>query len=493
MSTDENLNELNCIQCPTKPPPKTCKCLPECKSCDLLKEEKCVYVQPPVPKCYRPKVINQLLKAKIVDKSVYREDYGVGKTEYLKPIKPKTCLSVSSGKFTNETTNNTTYNGFETLETRLPIFPKNNKFLGRGSMETLTTQKRDFVTQPYEKTKSMRPPRIPFSSDLPFDGQTLHRLSYTDNVLNANKPEPCRPDKSVTRMRGKMDTKSNTQISYPPWHLPSVEDRPSRIKSFILPTGPMSSNSEYRKSYPPQPCEIPKAFRPKNSCILSKEKMPGSSVYSNDFVFFKEEPKVNSLKQGCSINLGEGKMLGESMHRTAYQNFSDVPRVPPIIPAPSTIVESKFMQFVTANKEDYNQKPIQVRDAIRPVPSFAKSDMPMSRSTTANATYVPHDVDKAMVQPIRISKALSDPVGKMEDKSIHKLSYTIQEIPKPEVKPWSVKRQYALPEVPFEGQTVNSLIYKTPGIFIGCKERHLENTSMKPCCPSCCLSNFKTN
>lgn len=71
------------------------------------------------------------------------------------------------------------YPGHCQIDRARPIFPCAPSLLGEGHMQTITTQKHDYVNKPVQKLSPIRPQQNLYIPNCPSEKETIFRLSYS--------------------------------------------------------------------------------------------------------------------------------------------------------------------------------------------------------------------------------------------------------------------------------------------------------------------------
>nr|CAH7734568.1 unnamed protein product [Callosobruchus chinensis] len=128
------------------------------------------------------------------------------------------------------------------------------------------------------------------------------------------------------------------------------------------------------------------------------------------------------------------------------------------------------MQDITTQKHDYVPKPYVRPDAVKPFTNLFTSDCPLSDKTVNRLSYMPVDLEKAKVVPVKPVNAIPRPTGKISDKTVQKMSYQPWQPSEPMDMPWAEKPKFVPPKLRMEDNTVNKMSYQPPGIYVECDD-----------------------
>lgn len=119
------------------------------------------------------------------------------------PILPKLQLKKSDAKMNSDSVYHLSYPGHLGIQKPSPILPHSRFLLGRGPLDDLSTQRRDFVDKPLCRRCPILPIGQMEKPDAPLENQTTMQLSYMQPT-SGSRSTPFRPKDGVTPANGKI-------------------------------------------------------------------------------------------------------------------------------------------------------------------------------------------------------------------------------------------------------------------------------------------------
>ncbi|XP_055956712.1 uncharacterized protein LOC130012554 [Patella vulgata] len=344
-------------------------------------------------------------------------------------------------------------------------------------METVSTNKQDFLGIPVQKRQSYKRDTEPYSSGAPLDDATTFAQDF--KTWAADRPA-IKSQVENLKLEGDMDLYTVNQHTY---------------------RGEIGAKRSIKK------CGS-------SNALAGDGKFHGASGYGASFQEYDLKPR-QSLKK-VEYVAPEGKFEGETTSKLDYQHQPPSKRTK-IIPvesfpkshdpfAPNTGYQETYvrhqvaakilrekeqyvpptvpLESVTTNKQDYQSVAAPKRTGFGPTKEPFRSDAPFDGNTTARGDYKQWAVDKALIKRQDTYVKSNDPMdlqttsnisyrgepirkrsgkrprssntlkydGKFHGESIYRDSFTQQELPAKEVYK---KQQYVPPLTRFEGETTS--------------------------------------
>lgn len=147
------------------------------------------------------------------DHTVYKESFfGPGGYYKRQAILPTLQLQKSDAKMNTDSVYNLSYPRHSDVQKRVPISQQSRFLLGSGSLDDLTTQRRDFVDKPLCRRDAILPIGQMEKIEAPFEEQTTMKLSYMEpNAIS--RSTPYRPKDAVTSPNGNLFPTSTSYTS----------------------------------------------------------------------------------------------------------------------------------------------------------------------------------------------------------------------------------------------------------------------------------------
>lgn len=142
--------------------------------------------------------------------------YKPSRTERTVQVIPPNQIVLNNGKISGDTTQKLSYQPIANIKPASPIIPSQGTTVSSEPMENVTTQKHDYVKQPFSKrdlTKSLEN-NVKLATHSKFDDKSTNRLTYVPHDQSTTKK--IIPKNGLTRNIAKMDYKTIYKISYLP-------------------------------------------------------------------------------------------------------------------------------------------------------------------------------------------------------------------------------------------------------------------------------------
>ncbi|XP_012223090.1 stabilizer of axonemal microtubules 2-like [Linepithema humile] len=454
------------------------KALPSKKSCPCRTRYAKRYVQPPRAKSFAPE---RLYKApsKLLDTSTtYHLSYlnvdpAMARCLRAQPIRPVHSFQKTTGKFFDETTNKLSYRPVWQVVKAAPIIPKRRPMTVQGSMETVTTVRRDYVAKHVERPEVIIPCGNIRTSAAPLDDKTMARLSY----MHPGPIEPAISFKPIPKYRPPslpLPSETTQKLSYQPFAVDKKEFYPWAQKPvYKRPDTAMCGKTTYAESYMENDAvSVEKPFLPAATYVLPYgAEFRDKTIYKESYLPGDAERVIPFVPRG-SISIPDTKMSADTTNKLSYQQVW-TERREPIVPPRARMLGTGKMQSETTTRSEYVAKSTSRPVVIIPCGNIRTADAPLAGDTTTGLSYI----KPGAIKPVRSYKPVMQycrPQAKIDSETINKLSYqTWTPSPKEEL-PWAKKGKYRPPEHPMADDTVYHMSYPVPGHYVedeSCAER----------------------
>ncbi|XP_047344973.1 stabilizer of axonemal microtubules 1-like [Vespa velutina] len=432
-----------------------------CCCCCIPQPTAFEYVQPEVPKSFRPIRYYWKPDVPMEDNTTYRYSYWDGPRPLVEPIKPKDLLTVGDGCITDETTHKLSYLGNWCVKTEPSITPCDKQWLGRGPMQDETTQKHDYTWKsiiPPESIKGRNSLYLPCAS---LSDDTTYRLSYFPSACYlptksyAPKRDYCKPEVP-------MDGCTTYRLSYWSNEPPTKEDQPWRKKrEYHQPVNTMENCTTYKLSYWPH-CEKP---RPP-FIIQDTENILNADCCFNDNTTYQLSyfncggEKSDPIKLPENICVSSCPLSHDTIHRLSFLGNWCVTPEKSITPCDRQLLGRGPMQDETTQKHDYTWRQCIPPSEIRPEDNLMCAPIPLECCTTHKLSYIPNNHTALLrnnsYAPHSLYQRSNLP---MESETTMRLSYQPVEPVVPVSKPWSKMPLYHSAITPIDDNTTYNLRY----------------------------------
>ncbi|XP_031336234.1 stabilizer of axonemal microtubules 2-like [Photinus pyralis] len=227
-----------------------------------------------------------------------------------------------------------------------------------------------------------------------------------------------------------------------------------KLKKDISSTSPPKLECKYV-----QP-ERPLSFKPIGTYLIPTTKMSDKSVYRDTFLP-GELIKLEQIRPKTNLNVGEGKMSNNTVHKLTYQQVSAEPSTP-FYPCRHNLLGSGPMQTVTTHMHDFVPKSTDKTKSCTPIPKPISQTVPISDKTTNRLSYVPMNIKEAKAETCRPPHPQIAFKGKVDCNTVNRLSFLPWELPEPDPKPWAQKKSFVAPETRMSDDTIYRKSFPIP-------------------------------
>lgn len=428
--------------------------------------KKSHYIQPARPKSYAPVRTYHRPEQPIESGTIYRKSYLPVDADRPDLIIPQNNLGLSNARFAKDTIHKMSYPGWYNNTPRSLIIPCRHDLLGKGPLSNVTTQRHDYVPKEVDKAIPIRPINNLFVADSPLSDLTTHRMSYLPN--EGCKRDLIIPRESMDWPSGPLESTTIHKMSYQPVKMPEKEFLPwAQKKPYTAPCEKMDAETIYRKSYLPSGGERAQLIVPKtNKNILGDGRtFDDNTIYHLSYLGTEGAHRPDLIIPPNNIYLSQQKMDGNTVHKMSYQANALHNPPAPFRPCSHDLLGKGPISQVTTNRHDYVPKYVDRVDPIRPERQIFMSNAPLSDLTTNRMSYLPNG-GVEMVAKILPKNNIERATGRMENNTIHKMSY--QPVPTMEkmATPWADKMKYCPPTDRFADDTVYRMSYDAPGEWL---------------------------
>jgi hypothetical protein len=193
----------------------------------------------------------------------------------LPPIRPTGQLRTPCGQFEDDTIMKLSFQPYNCVERTKPIIPCSPSLLGNGPMQSLTTQKHDFVPKfQFRRTKCIPKDNLRRACG-GIENITVQQLSFMPpDMCNFSRTPSCKPIIKYKRPDLPMEFETTQELSYMPVCPSPKEDMPwARKAKYCPPTICFAKDTIAKLSYQPpgcfmddSNCEIPVACDAPSCC-----------------------------------------------------------------------------------------------------------------------------------------------------------------------------------------------------------------------------------
>lgn len=362
------------------------------------------------------------------------------------------------------------------------------------------------------RIKSFKPESCYQRPGVPMESQTIYKNSYLETGPNLSKTKPIRPQCHIQMSSSKMDPKTVTNMSFP-GHFCIPQQKPLKPRSrTLLGKGPMQQITTNKHDYVAKPvCRrsiiLPISKMLKTCASLDKETvqklsyMPPNMNKFSKAVSFKpiaiyQQPQIpmeiDTIQKLSYLPIGLkpreqefpwNKKIkftrpcisfeNETTYKLSYFQNLGVPRTLPCWPAVTSklLTAHSDLDHKTVYKESYFGTTGCKPELILPKSQFMFPDIKMDCGTVQKMSFPGHLCIQRR-QPIYPNSSKLFAGGKLEDRTIQKLSYDSKPFSRrPLMKPFDTMPKSCCS---LERETTNRLSYMLPNME--CRRQ-----SFKPC------------
>ncbi|XP_044003967.1 stabilizer of axonemal microtubules 1-like [Aphidius gifuensis] len=456
--------------------------------CCTTPQSKCLkYIQPDVPKSFKPVRYYSKGDVPMEKKTTYKLSFWEGDSfPVVKPALPEDSLTVGDGPMTDDTTHRLSYLGNWCIKPEEPCTPCTKNLLGRGPMEDNTTNKLSYTWKSQPKVKPFKLRGNLYCPCACMSDDTTYKLSYYESGcrMPVNSFKPSRVyEKSDVPMEGCTTYK----LSYWPTEIPLKQDLPwSRKNSYKPPDSPIDDNTTYKLSYWPNKQPVRKPFNLRdNGNLLNRGCCFDDNTTYNLSYYGCGSEKRQPIIPTPSMHPPTCPLSHDTIHKMSYLGNWCPKTEEPFTPCTKNLLGRGPMEDETTNKLTYTWKTSDESAPFHPEDNLEFSIQPLESCTTHKLSYFPNDpsciIKNQSFKPMRVYKPADAP---MEDETTMKLSYQpVEKVIQPS-KPWSNSQKYYPPLTPIDDETTYNLSFIPPGTLQEvCSST--EQTSSKTCDATC--------
>ncbi|XP_014209813.1 uncharacterized protein LOC106640328 [Copidosoma floridanum] len=443
-----------------------------CCCCKVPQFNAYKYVQPEIPKPFRPIRCYKKLDVPLDDNTTYKMSFWPEQVPVRKPILPAGCLTVADGQFTDDTTHKMSYLGNWCVKPQEKILPCVRNWFGRGPIQDETTQKHDFA---WKCGKPVKPIKYRGNLCLPrgyVADDTTYKLSY----YPANCLEPIKSFRPIRRYEKSdvpLDGCTTYRLSFYSGDPITQENYPWKKKPvYQSPTTPVENGTTYKLSYWPQ-CAEPVAPVKHTSAenLLNRECCFEDNTTYNLSYFCGGGDRPLPIHPITNKIFDDAPPSRDTTHKMSYLgNWCPKPEKP-ILPCTRQLLGRGPIQDATTQKCDFTWKCGVPPPGIRPLGNLELSRAPLEVCTTNRLSFMPNCAECAIQSknfaPVRRYEPADVPMSLDTEM---KTSYGQPGAPEKVDKPWAAKPAYHKPTTHIDDSTTYGLSYIPPG-------------TLEPCCP----------
>ncbi|XP_076634600.1 uncharacterized protein LOC143348362 [Colletes latitarsis] len=430
---------------------ESCNCC-----CCCVPQNACLkYVQPKVPKSFAP--LRYYWRSNIpMDKNTtYQLSYWECPSVTVEPVRLQNWLTTGEGEISDKTTYKDSYFGNWCIKTEPSITPCSKQWLGRGPLQSVTTQKHDYSWKSVEPVQPFKAQQNLYCAPEPIHDDTTYNLSYYQS--NCHLPAlSYAPLRKYAKPDVPMEGCTTYKLSYWPSDTPMKEEQPWYTKRvFTPPVEPVDGCTTYKLSYWPH-CEKrrPPAIIEETDNILNAGCCSDNNTTYRLSYFGCEGGKRDPIRQPNNIQFSSCPAAYDTVNRMSFLGNWCVKPEAPITPCSKQLLGRGPMQEVTTQKHDYTWKQTPVETEIRPEGNLIFPDTCMECCTTHRLSYIPNGCKPLTpVQSFAPLRKYSSPDVPMLSETTMQLSYQPVDSANQVEKPWSRRPCYYPPVIPMEDNT----------------------------------------
>lgn len=251
----KNIEEIGIMSCM-----EPCQVVTVCDPCNKCGKRK-RYVQPPRQQMIRPQQYLTFPADKMDAGTVYKESFQCIDSNTVKncrsaPFRPLNLLRTNPESLSKDTVTKLSFPVFCNVERRKPIIPNPPSLLGEGPMQSLTTQRHDFVSKLCPIIPPIRPREHFPRSTCPLENVTTQKLSFLP-PCGFDKAESFKPVSVYQPPTIPMERETTQRLSFLPYCPPKKERLPwAERPNYCKPMLPMDMNTTQKQSFMPPGCFI---------------------------------------------------------------------------------------------------------------------------------------------------------------------------------------------------------------------------------------------
>ncbi|XP_014206479.1 stabilizer of axonemal microtubules 1-like [Copidosoma floridanum] len=428
------------------------------------------YVQPPRVKPFAPRSVYCRAKNPIDTKTTYHLSYqneDQVRQAPVKPIKPVNSISLPQDKLPSDTTNKLSYLPVCGIYKAEPILPRPRLRPQQGTMECLTTIRKDFEPKYASRPEMIVPCGQIRTSKGAFSGKTTTLLSYMNpgpvEAVPSYRPKMryCQPSQPTA-------TETTQKLSYVPHEMAKKEKYPwARKPVYRAPEVAMPGETTYKKTYlESKSLQRDLPILPKDAGVLpSGTEFVNDTVYRESFLPASAEP-VAPFLPSQNITLSDKRMTCVTTNELSYKAVGGERRKPIMPRSKKILCNAGSMQNETTNREAFGPKIAQPPKAIKPRGNIHSRDQSLMETKTVTALSFAKPGPVPRLQNYKPIAKYCKPDSKIEDETISKMSYPRWSIGPKEELPWAQKGRYKSPKDAMPTCTVYHMSFPAPGYYV---------------------------
>ncbi|XP_053593407.1 uncharacterized protein LOC103574578 [Microplitis demolitor] len=431
------------------------------------------YVQPPVPKSFKPVRYYWRNDIPFEANTTYKLSYWDGPTpsgNSVKPVLPEDSLTVGDGNINDETIHKLSYIGNWCVKREIQneSAPRRTveQWLGTGPMQDNTTNKDAYTWKSIARSKPFKVSNNLYCPCASIDDNTTYKLSYYESGCGIPVSRSFKPKKIYTKSDVPMDGCTTYKLSYWPYETPCKETHPWNQKiKYHEPLTPLDDSTIYKLSYWPNNQRVRKPFshsaRQTNNLLNTGQGFDENTTYKLSYFACGDNVQRKPIKPVVKPSeLSKSPLADDTVHKLSYLGNYRVKPEQPIIPSSSIEdwFESGPMQNSTTQKNDFSWKCSEPGPMVsKPEDNLGFSSMPLECCTTHKLSYYPNDlnglVKNKSFKPPRENR-YRQPDVPFEGDTIMQLSYQPVDCYLPRKKPWAQRTEYHPPLTSMEDNTI---------------------------------------
>ncbi|XP_032675455.1 uncharacterized protein LOC116846115 [Odontomachus brunneus] len=428
------------------------------------------YVQPPRVKSFAPERLYRSPSKQLETSTTYHLSYlnvdsAAARYARPQPIRPARTLDKTTGRFHGDTTNNLSYRPVWQVVKRQPILPRSRPMTGLGTMENVTTIRRDYVAKHVERPEAIVPRGNIRTSSAPLGNRTMARMSYVPPGLTEPRIS-FKPKLRYHPPSQPLPNETTQKLSYQPFVVDKRESYPWASKpKYKRPITAMCEKTTYSESYMENDTiQAVKPIVPARTYIFPYgAEFASKTVYKESYLP-GEGQRMEPIVPVGSIFIPDVKMFTDTTTKLSYQRVWTEKRKP-FLPRCKSALGVGAMQSETTTRGEYVAKTASRPDPFVPSDNIRTAGVPLQGDTTTALSYVKPGAIKSVhsYKPIRQYRR---PDVKFDAETINKLSYQTWAPQSKEEIPWIRKTKYQPPTHPMISDTIYHMSYPPPGFYV---------------------------
>lgn len=429
----------------------------------LCCETTCKYVQPKIPESFKPANTWRRPVEPFDSNTVYKLSYFACGIDRPEPFKAFTNIGRATGKFEGDTVHRLSYLpncGYKRAEPIKP--PDRPKYYGEQC--TITTHKHDYVPKPSSRMVPVIPEGNIGRATAAPEKETIHRLSYLPNDVRCNRPpKSLKPSNVYRRPLEKAESDTIYKMSYLPVCAPPKPDMPwAKATRHSDPYAPIEKDTIYRLSYIPSITKRTAPMTPPPGMKMFDGPAACETVYKLSYLPTASE-RPDQIRPPGNLAPASGPPEKDTTYKLSYMGTCQRP-VSPIKPRSNNLRMSGEVETCTTNRHDYTPK-----SAPRPALMTPSSDYkPPSGEPPKETIYKLSYLGPCGIKPppaIKPENRRVQPPMESHD-TTYRLSYMNVPVQSKPLMPWADRAVYRRPTIKMENDTIHRMSYQPPGQYI---------------------------